>query len=73
MNPANIPSGLVGSMLDANGHDPKAYSVMVDWTNSEFSRVRFQYNQEELTEGIDDSQFTIQYVMSFGAHAAHKY
>jgi len=73
MNPANVPSGLVGSMLDANGHDPKAYSVMVDWTNSEFSRVRFQYNQEELTEGIDDSQFTIQYVMSFGAHAAHKY
>ena len=73
MNPANVPSGLVGSMLDANGHDPKAYSVMVDWTNSDFSRVRFQYNQEELTEGIDDSQFTIQYVMSFGAHAAHKY
>ena len=60
-------------MLDSQGHDPKAYSVMLDWTNSEFSRVRLQYNREELAQGQDDDQIILQYIMSLGAHGAHKY
>lgn len=70
---ANTPAGLVGSALDADVYDPKAYSAMLDWTNSEFSRVRFQYNREELTRGQDDNQFLVQYIMSIGAHGAHAY
>jgi hypothetical protein len=46
---------------------------MVDWTNSEFSRLRFQFNHEKLSAGQNDNQFIAQYVMSFGAHGAHKY
>ena len=60
-------------VLDSQGHDPKAYSVMLDWTNSEFSRVRLQYNREELAQGQDDDQIILQYIMSLGAHGAHKY
>lgn len=70
---ANTPTGLVGSALDAQGHNPKSYSAMLDWTNSEYSRVRFQYNNEELANNIQDNHFIVQYIMSFGAHSAHKY
>lgn len=70
---SDVPAGLVGSALDSDGYDPKAYSVMLDWTNSEFSRVRLQYNREELARGQDDNQVILQYIMSLGAHGAHKY
>ena len=65
--------GLGVDVLDSQGHDPKAYSVMLDWTNSEFSRVRLQYNREELAQGQDDDQVVLQYIMSLGAHGSHKY
>ncbi|PIR37165.1 MAG: hypothetical protein COV35_10790 [Alphaproteobacteria bacterium CG11_big_fil_rev_8_21_14_0_20_39_49] len=70
---SDIPVGLAGSALDSEGYDPKAYSTMLDWTNSEFSRVRLQYNREELARGQDDDQIMVQYIMSLGAHGAHKY
>jgi hypothetical protein len=70
---AKTSSGLVDSTLDSNNHDPKSYTAMIDWTNSEFSRIRLQYSREELTKNIQDNQITLQYVMSFGAHSAHKY
>ncbi|HSH30855.1 MAG TPA: hypothetical protein VK971_13185 [Thiohalobacter sp.] len=69
----DVPAGLVGSALDGGGHDPEAYALMLDWTHSEFSRVRLQYNREELSDGVQDDQFLVQYIMSLGAHGAHKY
>lgn len=70
---SDTPLGLAGSALDADGFDPKTYTAMVDWTNSEFSRVRLQYNNEELSSGQNDNQFLVQYIVSLGAHGAHKY
>ena len=52
-------------------HTPYAIGVMGDWTNSEFGRIRLQYNREALDGGDHDDQFILQYVMSLGAHAAH--
>jgi hypothetical protein len=46
---------------------------MTDWTNSEFGRVRLQYNLEELSNSKKDNQFTVQYIMSIGTHGVHKY
>jgi hypothetical protein len=73
MNAPGVPAGLVGSALDSAGHDPDTISIMGDWTNSEFGRLRLQYNREELSSGTDDNQFVLQYIMSFGAHGAHAY
>ncbi len=73
LNSAETPVGLVGSSLDARGHNPESYSIMADWTNSEFSRLRLQYNHEELANGREDDQLIVQYIISLGAHAAHKY
>lgn len=70
---ADVPAGLAATALDADGFNPKTYTAMLDWTNSEFSRVRLQANHEELSRGEDDNQFLVQYIMSLGAHGAHKY
>tara|TARA_R110002124_G_scaffold233406_1_gene398741 strand:+ start:112021 stop:113367 length:1347 start_codon:yes stop_codon:yes gene_type:complete len=69
----DVPTGLTGSALDDKGHNPWAASTMVDWTNSEFSRVRAQFSREEVADGQQDNQFTLQYIMSLGAHGAHSY
>jgi len=68
-----VPTGLVGSALDDGGHNPWEATAMVDWTNSEFSRIRAQFSREEVADGQEDNQFTLQYIMSLGAHGAHKY
>jgi hypothetical protein len=69
----DAPVGLLGSALDAGGYRPDAHAVMIDWTNSEFSRMRLQYNHEELSRSQNDDQILLQYIMSIGAHGAHKY
>lgn len=69
----DTPAGFAGSALDAQGHDPHTYSIMGDWTNSEYGRIRLQYNREKLDNGSADNQFLVQYIMSIGAHGAHPY
>ena len=54
-------------------HTPYAIGVMGDWTNSEFGRIRAQFNRESFVDGDHDDQFILQYVMSLGAHAAHAF
>ena len=56
----------------ALGHDLSTVSAMLDWTNSEFGRVRLQYNRESFGSTRDD-QVMLQYVMSLGAHGAHSF
>ncbi len=61
-----------GTELDNMGRDPRRYSLMFDYSNSEFSRIRLQYNRDE--SGLNnDNQFTLQYIMSIGAHGAHEF
>ena len=54
-------------------HDPTAVAAMIDWTNSEFSRVRLQYTRESLAEDEHDDQIMLQYITSLGAHPAHTF
>ena len=61
-----------GSALDPQGHDPRRYSFMLDYSNSEFSRLRIQYNRDE-TSLADDNQIGLQYIMSIGAHGGHEF
>jgi hypothetical protein len=69
----DVPTGLTGSLLDSLGNNPDTHSLMTDWTNSEFSRIRLQFNREALAQDQKDNQFLVQYIMSIGAHGAHKY
>ena len=59
-----------GTVLDDQGHTPKRDSVMIDYSNSEFSRLRLQYNRDQ-SQPQTDNQWFVQYQMSLGAHGAH--
>ena len=59
--------------LVVDSYRPKKESAMIDYSWSEFSRVRLQYAQDKSMAGITDNQVTVQYIMSLGAHGAHKF
>jgi len=61
------------SGFDSEGHDPKRWSIMADWSPSEFSRIRAQYNRDESRPDKTDNQWSLQYIMSLGAHGAHEF
>lgn len=61
-----------GSSLAAPDDDPMRFSLMTDWSNSEFSRLRLQYTRDE-SGPADDSQWGLQYIFSIGAHGAHSF
>ncbi len=61
------------SGFDDGGYNPERYSLMLDWSPSEFSRLRAQYNHDESRDDDTDHQWTLQYIMSLGAHGAHEF
>lgn len=54
-------------------HDPTKNTVMVDWSPTEFSRVRLQFAQDKSRTGVTDDQVVLQYILSLGVHGAHKF
>jgi hypothetical protein len=74
----SFDAGTVFAALDEGNayfadYKPRRDSVMLDWSNSEFSRLRLQYARDRSMLGIVDNQWTLQYIMSLGAHGAHKF
>jgi hypothetical protein len=61
-----------GTPLELPASDPSRYSLMADWTHSEFSRVRVQYTHDDAGAGSGD-QWGLQYIYSIGAHGAHSF
>src|SRR6266571_7751067 len=54
-------------------YNPTRHTVMADWSPSEFSRVRLQFAQDKSRSGVTDKQVFLQYIVSLGAHGAHKF
>lgn len=52
---------------------PRRSSVMVDWSPSEYSRLRLQFARDNARPDAPDNQVFLQYIMSMGAHAAHTF
>jgi hypothetical protein len=70
----DLSPGLAGAPgLAAPDFTPERVSAMLDWSPSEFSRFRLQYNQDKSQIGITDNQIYLQYILSLGTHGAHKY
>ena len=55
------------------GYRPSRTSLMLDWSPSEFSRVRLQLARDRARPGGGDNQLFLQYIMSLGAHGAHTF
>jgi hypothetical protein len=54
-------------------YNPSRNSLMLDWTPSEFSRIRLQVARDNALLGSTDNEVILQYLMSLGAHGAHKF
>ncbi len=52
---------------------PSRVSLMLDFSPSEFSRLRAQYAWDESRADQRDRQLFLQYIYSIGAHGAHKF
>jgi hypothetical protein len=65
-------SAFSGTSLDTQGHTPARVSAMLDYSHSEYSRFRVQYNRDE-SYTVADNQWYLQYIMSLGAHGAHRF
>jgi hypothetical protein len=63
---------MAGTELEDPGRSSSRSSVMLDWSPSEFSRLRLQYTDDRVLEE-SDSVWYLQYIMSIGAHGAHQF
>jgi len=68
--------GMRFDTADADVEDPgrnsSRSSAMLDWSPSEFSRLRLQYTNDRVLPETDH-QWYLQYIMSLGAHGAHQF
>jgi len=55
------------------GYKPKRHTAMLDWSPSEFSRVRLQLARDYSRQSQPDNQVFLQYIVSLGAHGAHTF
>ena len=60
------------SQLQGNGFSPHRESAMLDFSNSEFSRIRLQYNRDQSGPTAYNEVF-LQYIVAMGAHPAHTF
>ena len=80
LNPGSVKLGLVdGGALGAadfpiySRYKPTRNTLMFDFNPSEFSRLRLQFANDKSRLGATDRQVFLQYIMSLGAHGAHKF
>jgi hypothetical protein len=63
---------LAGTEIEDPGRTSYRDSLMLDWSPSEFSRLRLQYTSDNVL-ALSDQQWYLQYIMSIGAHGAHQF
>ena len=78
--------GSIGNAIVANGlgpaaadfpvlaaHSPTRNTAMLDWSPTEFSRLRLQLAADKSRIGVTDRQIILQYLHSLGAHGGHRF
>ena len=73
LNPGTVDFGANSAFLPATDATPTRHSLMLDYSPSEFSRLRLQYSKDKSMEGQNENQWFVQYVHSLGSHGAHKF
>jgi len=63
-----------GNVISNYAFTPTRSTLMLDYSPSEYSRLRVQLANDRSRQGMaDNNQFFVQYIMSLGAHGAHSY
>jgi len=73
LDPGTPDYGLNAAFFAGSGYRPSKNTLMVDFSPSEFSRLRLQFARDRARENITDNQLFLQYQMSLGAHGAHSF
>lgn len=73
LDPGSVNYGGNTAYLDVPTITPKRGTIMFDWTPSEFSRLRLQFAQDKTRPGVTDNEWFLQYILTMGAHGAHKF
>jgi len=73
LSPGTPDYGVNAGLLPRIDYRPRKNSLMVDFSPSEFSRIRLQFARDSARQGFLDNQLFMQYVMSLGAHGAHTF
>jgi hypothetical protein len=73
LDPGTVNYGANGAYFGDIAFNPQRSALMVDYTPSEFSRFRVQYAQSKVQPGLTDNQIFVQYILTLGAHGAHRY
>ena len=72
-----VSNGLGLTAADApallTDHNATRNTVMLDWSGTEFSRIRLQLASDKSTAGVTNNQVLLQYIYSLGAHGAHTF
>src|SRR5216684_2894588 len=61
------------SPLLLTDYNPTRNTLMLDWSPTEFSRIRLQLASDKSRVGVTDRQLLLQYIYSLGAHGAHTF
>jgi len=69
----NSQSVIDASGLDNYGYHPHRWTAMLDWSPTEFSRLRLQYEHDASLINQVNNAWSLQYIMSLGAHGAHEF
>jgi len=70
---ATVGAANVANVISNYGFQPTRTSWMLDYSPSEFSRLRLQIARDHSRQALPENQIFLQYVMSMGAHGAHAY
>lgn len=73
LDPGSRDFGDHNASLPRPDHRPSRHSLMVDYSPSEFSRLRLQYTRDRASEGQEENQWYLQYIYSLGTHGAHAF
>ncbi len=73
LDPGAVDFGLNGLNLAPPDYKPVRHSLMLDYSPSEFSRLRLQYSKDKSMAALDENQWFVQYIHSLGAHGAHAF
>lgn len=73
LDPDTPDYGANNDVIERPDHRPYRHTAMADYSPSEFSRLRLQYTRDETMQDTADNVWVLQYIMSLGAHGAHKF
>lgn len=71
LDPGSQRYGANAGVFAAVDYRPRKHALMLDFSPSEFSRLRLQFAQDRAREDATDHQLFLQYQTSLGAHGAH--